>query len=86
MALKYNVSSKSGFLHILINFTIVAASVFWFINKNILGIILIPVWVFHLIGFFVLQPNKPAVFILFGSYKGTVKAASPFVNTGTLYQ
>ena len=69
----YKVSSKSGYLHILINLAIVASAVLLFIDRNLFGLIFIPFWLIHLIGFFVLQPNKSAVLILFGSYKGTIK-------------
>ena len=73
MELKYKASSKSGFLHALINIVIAALAVTLLVNHNLFGLIFIPVWLVHLIGFFVLQPNKSAVLILFGSYKGTVK-------------
>ena len=73
MELKYNASAKSGFLHILISLAIAAAAIVLLVNKNLFGLLFIPIWLFHLIGFFVLQPNKSAVLILFGSYKGTVK-------------
>ena len=73
MELKYKSSSKSGFLHAFISLAFAATAVTLLINHNLIGLIFIPVWIFHLIGFFVLQPNKAAVLILFGSYKGTVK-------------
>jgi regulator of protease activity HflC (stomatin/prohibitin superfamily) len=51
----------------------VAATIYLLFFENMVGLVFIPLWIIHLIGFFVLQPNKSAVLILFGDYKGTVK-------------
>ena len=50
------------------------AGMIWLgLQQRILAIIILsPIWVFTLIGFFTLQPNMAAVLVLFGKYKGTV--------------
>lgn len=51
------------------------------------AIFLLPVWVILLTGFFTLQPNEARVLVLFGHYKGTVRASglhwgNPFYSNG----
>src|SRR5436309_12578031 len=53
----------------------------------VLSLLLQPVWIITLIGFFTLQPNEARVLILFGAYKGTVRDAgfhwgNPFYSNG----
>lgn len=69
-----NLSPTSGYLHVLINILIIATIVTFIVNGVALAVVLIPVWIFHLLGFFVLNPNVAAVLILFGAYKGTIKS------------
>jgi nucleotide-binding universal stress UspA family protein len=42
------------------------------------GVLLVPLALFGLAGFFTLQPNGAAVLVLFGSYKGTVRQSGFF--------
>ena len=49
------------------------------------GIVLALVWLIHLGGFFIVNPNESTVLVLFGTYKGTVKDygfywANPFLT------
>ncbi len=53
----------------------------------VLGLVIILVAVFSLVGFFTLQPNEARVLILFGAYKGTVRQSgfhwgNPFYSNG----
>jgi regulator of protease activity HflC (stomatin/prohibitin superfamily) len=53
----------------------------------VVSLLLQPVWIITLIGFFTLQPNEARVLILFGAYKGTVRDAgfhwgNPFYSNG----
>ncbi len=52
-----------------------------------LGLVIILVSIFILVGFFTLQPNEARVLILFGAYKGTVRQSgfhwgNPFYSNG----
>ena len=65
----------SGYLMLFIALAFIPAIVWAFFNQIIwLGIVLIPLFILILPGFFTLQPNKAMVLILFGAYQGTVKA------------
>lgn len=55
------------------------------------AILLLPLWVILLTGFFTLQPNEARVLVLFGHYKGTVRASgfhwgNPFYSNGPSLQ
>lgn len=65
----------SGYLMLFIALAFIPAIVWAFFNQIIwLGIVLIPLFILILLGFFTLQPNKAMVLVLFGAYQGTVKA------------
>jgi regulator of protease activity HflC (stomatin/prohibitin superfamily) len=65
----------SGYLMVLVAIALIPATAFSFINEiHILGLVLGVGFILILPGFFTLQPNKAMVLILFGAYKGTVKA------------
>lgn len=69
----YKASPKSGYWHVLINFTMLAMIMFGIISRNFWLVILVLPWFLHLTGFMVIQPNKAGVFVLFGDYKGSIK-------------
>src|SRR6266702_8606284 len=53
----------------------------------VLSLLLQPVWIITLVGFFTLQPNEARVLVLFGEYKGTVRTSgfhwgNPFYTNG----
>jgi regulator of protease activity HflC (stomatin/prohibitin superfamily) len=54
--------------------TVVLAGIVWLaVQQRIVPVLILsPIWVFVLAGFFTLQPNMGAVLVLFGDYKGTV--------------
>lgn len=70
-----NKKPSSGYLFIFVDLALIAASVFLFVNflplfgaiATFLAILIIP-------GYFIVEPNKAMVLLLFGEYKGTVKA------------
>lgn len=66
------IKTQSGYIHLVISITLLAIGIFLFTQKSILGIIPIVINIIHLIGFMVINPNKAAVLVLFGDYKGTV--------------
>lgn len=74
----------NGYLVLTIFFLLIAANIFWFVAfKTPMGLILSAIIILILPGFFVVNPNKSNVLILFGAYKGTVKKngffwANPF--------
>ncbi|NHE55572.1 SPFH domain-containing protein [Cyclobacterium plantarum] len=80
------IKPQSGYLLILVAFGILALTIFAFAVKAF--ILALPVALaFFLVlpGFFIVEPNKAMVLLLFGSYKGTVKAdgffwVNPFMS------
>lgn len=66
------IKTQSGYLHLLLNFALIGLAIFIFSQKNILGLIPILIAIIHIVGFMVVNPNKSAVLVLFGDYKGTV--------------
>ncbi len=89
---------NNGFLHLFINFALLVATIFitvlLVVNRHdglgatacSVGSIL---WVLHLIGFMIIQPNIARVLIFFGKYRGTVTDngffwVNPFYSTRKL--
>lgn len=76
----------SGYLMVAVVIALIPATAFSFINElHLLGVILGFTFIMLTPGFFTLQPNKAMVLILFGAYKGTVKAngffwVNPFMS------
>lgn len=70
-----SIKPLSGYLMILVAFGILALAIFGFSAKAFF-LALPSALAFFLIlpGFFIVEPNKAMVLLLFGSYKGTVKA------------
>ncbi len=66
------IKGQSGYAHLMVTLALIAGAIFIFINKSAWGIPLIIVALVHVIGFVVVNPNKAAVLILFGAYKGTI--------------
>src|SRR5690606_20191486 len=64
----------SGYLIVLITLLLFGLAIFLLAQQiYILGIISFVVFVFLIPGFFIVEPNKAMVLLLFGAYKGTVK-------------
>lgn len=64
----------SGYPMVLVEFVILATGLCGLIAlKNPLALIIILIFLFLLIGFFIIYPNHSKVMALFGDYKGTVK-------------
>ena len=70
----FKASPKSGYLHVLINLALIACIIMLPINNQFIGLAIIPFWLLHIGGFMVLPPNKAGVLVLFGAYKGSIKA------------
>ncbi|GET23447.1 SPFH domain-containing protein [Prolixibacter denitrificans] len=74
----------SGYLYLFLALVILALSVFSFTRLMLVpGIIGIVLFILIMPGFLIVAPNESAVLVLFGAYKGTVKAngfwwANPF--------
>lgn len=70
-----NVTPSSGYTMIALTFLLAVGAVFSFVYRiHLPGILLVLGTLILIPGFFTLQPNKAMVLILFGAYKGTVKA------------
>ncbi len=65
----------SGYLFLLVELVILAGSILgFFYNIVWLGIVMAVLFAFVAIGFTVINPNESCVMVLFGAYRGTVKA------------
>ena len=65
----------SGYLFILIDLAMIPLAIFAFANEIFaLAIPSVLVFILMIPGFFIVEPNKAMVLLLFGDYKGTVKA------------
>lgn len=66
-------SAKSGFVMVFVAFLVLAAGVAGlFLFRNPIAVIFIPLFIFFIPGFTVVNPNETSVLVLFGAYKGTV--------------
>ncbi|MCH7410797.1 SPFH domain-containing protein [Belliella sp. DSM 111904] len=65
----------SGYLMIMVAFAMITVTVYAVANKIVpLAVVSTILFIGITPGFFTLQPNKAMVLVLFGAYKGTVKA------------
>ncbi|KEO74342.1 SPFH domain-containing protein [Anditalea andensis] len=65
----------SGYLMVLIALLFLGLGIFFFTSDmHFLGLFSSLMFIFTLPGFFIVEPNKSMVLLLFGEYKGTVKA------------
>jgi regulator of protease activity HflC (stomatin/prohibitin superfamily) len=64
----------SGYLILLITLLLFGLAIFLLAQQiYMLGIVSFVVFIFLIPGFFIVEPNKARVLLLFGAYKGTVK-------------
>jgi regulator of protease activity HflC (stomatin/prohibitin superfamily) len=69
------IKPSSGYLYLFLALAGIAVSILLFRQELfILGVILLFLSIICLPGFFIVEPNKAVVMLLFGEYKGTVKA------------
>ena len=66
------ISAQSGYLHVFLSLVFLGLGIYLFTIPNLLGIAAIILFVLHLIGFMVINPNQSAVLTLFGDYRGTI--------------
>ncbi|WP_186758302.1 SPFH domain-containing protein [Echinicola salinicaeni] len=65
----------SGYIMVFIELLIIAAIIMFVVSGKIaLGIIAGIIFIFIIPGFFIVEPNKAMVLLLFGAYKGSVKS------------
>ncbi len=65
---------SSGYLYLLIELALLAGTVFAFVNgQYVVGAATTLLFFVFMGGFFIVDPNKAVVLLLFGEYKGTVK-------------
>jgi regulator of protease activity HflC (stomatin/prohibitin superfamily) len=65
----------SGYLYLLIALVVLALSVFSFTRMMLIpGIVGVVLFILIMPGFLIVSPNESSVLVLFGAYKGTVKA------------
>lgn len=78
------VKASSGYTMLFVLLVLIAATIIGIImSRNPLFLLLIPVILLLMVGFFIVNPNSSKVLVLFGAYKGTVKEngffwANPF--------
>lgn len=69
------IKPASGYIYLFLAIAGIAASIYLFTqNMFIVGAILLFASIICIPGFFIVEPNKAVVMLLFGEYKGTVKA------------
>lgn len=69
------IKPSSGYIYIFLALAGIGAAIYLFSQEMfILGAILLFASIICLPGFFIVEPNKAVVMLLFGEYKGTVKA------------
>lgn len=68
-----NANKASGWIMVLIELVLVASIIIGIVNGIILMLALIPLIIFIIPGFVVINPNESAVLTFFGDYKGTIK-------------
>jgi regulator of protease activity HflC (stomatin/prohibitin superfamily) len=74
MKQEFTVKPISGYLALLIAFLLIGGSIAGFAFQIIwLGILLVLLFIFTVIGFTVVYPNGSCVMVLFGAYKGTIR-------------
>ena len=74
MKKEFTVKPISGYLALLIAILLVGGAIAGFIYNIIwLGIVLLILFVFNIIGFKVVNPNSSCVMVLFGAYRGTIR-------------
>ncbi len=77
-------SPQSGYVMLVVLLALILVEIFFMaLVRHPIGLILVPLIILVLPGFFIVNPNGSKVLILFGAYKGTVKAngffwANPF--------
>ncbi|MBT8205417.1 MAG: SPFH domain-containing protein [Eudoraea sp.] len=78
------IKASSGYTMLLVLLMLIIGTVLSIVfTKNPLFLLIVPVIILVLIGFFIVNPNSSKVLVLFGAYKGTVKEngffwANPF--------
>ncbi|MCX2720266.1 SPFH domain-containing protein [Poritiphilus sp. M415] len=84
MIMEKEVKASSGYTMLFVLLVLIAATIIGIImTMNPLFLLLIPVILLIMVGFFIVNPNSSKVLVLFGAYKGTVKEngffwANPF--------
>lgn len=69
------IKPASGYIYLFLDLASIGASIYFFSEGIfIVGAILLFLAIICLPGFFIVEPNKAIVMLLFGEYKGTVKA------------
>lgn len=69
------IKPTSGYLYLFLALAGIAASIYLFTQELFfIGVIFLLVSIICLPGFFIVEPNKAVVMLLFGEYKGSVKA------------
>lgn len=73
ISLEKEVNGSNGYLHLLLNFSLIGLTIY-LITQGSLGAIASGVlWLGHLPGFSIIDPNMSRVLTLFGTYTGTLR-------------
>ena len=81
----FKVSKASGFVNVGLSIAVLATMITLIVNRQIWALAIVPFWLLHLGGFLILQPNRAAVLLLFGAYKGTIKQNGFFFSRYKAY-
>ena len=68
-------SALSGYVFLFLELIVLILIIFGFMRGMVIpSVILVPIFILVAIGFTVVDPNQSCVMVLFGAYKGTIKA------------
>ncbi len=67
------IKGQSGYVNLIISLLFIAGAIWLLSAKNLLGLVLVVLFILHLIGYVIVAPNKAVVLVLFGEYKGTIE-------------
>ena len=72
-SLEKEVNGGNGYLHLLLNFSLIGLTIFLLTQGSLWTIAAGVLWLGHLPGFSIIDPNMSRVLTLFGTYTGTLR-------------
>ncbi|NBR83249.1 MAG: SPFH domain-containing protein [Flavobacteriia bacterium] len=73
ISLEKEVNGSNGYLHLLLNFSLLGLTIYLITQGSLWAIASGVLWLGHLPGFSIIDPNMSRVLTLFGTYTGTLR-------------
>ena len=73
ISLEKEVNGSNGYLHLLLNFSLIGLTIYLITQGSLWTIASGVLWLGHLPGFSIIDPNMSRVLTLFGTYTGTLR-------------